>query len=62
MVDVYELAARLFVRDFEGVSEGKARQEAQWSIRAAEVFVEECLASEAAKQKPPAIARRGLSR
>jgi hypothetical protein len=61
MVDVYELAARLFARDFEGVSESKAREEAQWAIRAAEVFVGECLANEAAKKKPPAIVRRGLS-
>ena len=42
MVDVYELASRLFARDFEGISEGKAREEAQWALRAAEVFVEEC--------------------
>jgi len=62
MVDVYELAARLFVRDFDGISESKARDEAKWAIRAAELFVEECLAKEAAKKKPPTIVRGGLLR
>jgi hypothetical protein len=47
MVDVYELASRLFARDFEGVGEAKCREEAKWAIRAAQIFVEECKAAEA---------------
>jgi hypothetical protein len=42
MVDVYELASRLFVRSFDGVGEAKCREEAKWAIRSAEIFVEEC--------------------
>jgi hypothetical protein len=61
MVDVYELAAQLFARDFAGVGEGKCREEAQWAIRAAGIFAEECRADyEARTKKPPAIVRRGL--
>ena len=42
MVDVYELASRLFARDFEGISEDKCRAEAKWALRSAQIFVEEC--------------------
>ena len=59
---IYELAARLFVNQFESCDEAGCRREARRAIVAAEVFYQECEAHRrAAHTKAPGDRSPGAS-